>query len=92
MTTEYERAAHRVQTAIEFSKDKSFLEPKHLRVGIDMRAADAKGLAELLIAKGVFTLEEYVDAVTKAAQEEAEEYRRRLAAQYGAPVDTIRLE
>lgn len=87
----YEQSAHAVQFAIEFASNKTALEPKHLRVGIDMQKADMAGLAELLIAKGVFTLEEYVQAVTKSAAEEAERYRHRLAEQIGCPVENINL-
>jgi hypothetical protein len=56
----YNRAAHRVQTAVAFEQSTGTAgdSPKHLRVGLDLRAADALALAELLIAKGVFTGDE----------------------------------
>lgn len=59
----YTAAAHRVQTAIEFGVAPKAMEPKHMRVGIDMSKADMAGLARLLIEKGVFTLEECVAAM-----------------------------
>lgn len=89
MTTEYEKHAHAVQTAIAFNPDKKSQEPKHLRVGIDMSKADMEGLASLLIAKGVFTLDEYVDAVTKSAASEAE--RQRIACAKALGVDPDKL-
>lgn len=80
----YEEAAHGVQSAIRYRLIKSrghypssesvmsddFASPKHLRVGIDLRASDAAGLARLLIDKGLFTEEEYVEYMRLAANEE----------------------
>lgn len=78
-----EHYAKQVQTAIGFRPNKKMLEPKHLRVGIDMSKADMKGLVELLIAKGVFTADEYMAAVTKSAADEAELQRAALAQEMG---------
>ena len=91
MATDYKKHAHAVQTAIEFNPNKRPCEPKHLRVGIDMSKADMAGLAELLIAKGVFTLEEYIAAITKSARDEAMRHRDALAAEIGTDPDNINL-
>lgn len=74
----YEEAAHGVQSVIAhemglaaaLNSRHGATEPKHLRVGVDMRAADAAGLARLLIDKGLFTLEEYIEYMRLAANEE----------------------
>lgn len=74
----YKEAAHGVQSAVRYRMetqttypiDYRFTGPKHLRVGLDLRASDAAGLARLLIDKGVFTEEEYVEYVRLAANEE----------------------
>lgn len=58
-------------------------QPKHLRVGVDMSKSDQAGLARLLIAKGIFTEAEYLDAVTKAAEDEAASYEVQLQAVIG---------
>lgn len=83
----YERAAHRVQTAIAVlmgrDPDYSGVQPKHMRVGIDLSKSDQCGLASLLIAKGVFTEAEYIEAVTKAAQDEADRYEKQIQAVLG---------
>lgn len=79
----YENYAKQVQTAIGFNPNKKALEPKHLRVGIDMGKADMKGLVELLIAKGIFTADEYVEAITNSAAHEAELHRTALAEEMG---------
>jgi len=89
--TEYEKHAHAVQTAIEFNSNKKALEPKHLRVGIDMSKADMEGLVTLLIAKGVLTMDEYVKAVTQSAANEAERHKFNLAREMGMDPDNINL-
>ncbi len=68
----YEEAAHGVQTAmaVDIAAGKRATEPKHLRVGIDMSKSDMLGLAMLLMDKGVFTSEEYVEYMRLAANEE----------------------
>lgn len=89
----YEEALHGVQTAIKFRLDnepqtdpqRSFAGPKHLRTGVDMRAADARGLAALLIDKGVFTLAEFTEYVRLAANEELADYEDRARKLFGNP-------
>ena len=80
--SEYERHAHRVQTAIAarmgLDPENNDTKPKHLRVGIDMSKSDMCGLARLLIAKGVFTESEYIAAITQAAADEADMHEREL--------------
>jgi hypothetical protein len=76
----YEKAGHRIQTALAilWSNDPglSLTQPKHMRTGIDLSKSDMGGLASLLIAKGVFTKDEYVEAITKAAEQEADSYEK----------------
>lgn len=82
--TEYARHAHRVQTAIatmmELDPTWALVQTKHLRTGIDCTKSDAGGLATLLIGKGAFTQEEYVDAITAAMEREADAYEKMLQA------------
>lgn len=68
----YEQAAHGVQFAIAHKIGSGWngALPKHLRVGIDMSKSDMLGLAELLISKGVFTREEYIEHMRLAANHE----------------------
>lgn len=70
----YEQAAHGVQTAIKYAMETDpeykAHEPKHMRTGVDMSKADQAGLAMLLINKGVFTLEEYCEAMRLHANQE----------------------
>jgi hypothetical protein len=77
----YEQAAHAVQTGVAhmLHHNPRSADPKHLRTGLDLRAADAAGLARLLIAKGVFTEAEYLEAVRVAAVEEVARYEAAVA-------------
>lgn len=86
----YDEALHGVQTAIKYElehkADQAGIDIiKHLRVGIDARAADAQGLARLLIAKGVFTLEEYIEHMRLAMNEELARYTQHCRETYGLP-------
>lgn len=69
----YVQAGHALQSATAMLMNyEPIAQPKHLRIGLDCRAADAKGLADLLIAKGVFTKEEYIESIRKSMVEELE--------------------
>lgn len=91
----YEAAMHGIQSAIRFEMSRRGIPDdvmdemahmlKHLRVGVDMRASDAGALAGLLIQKGVFTLEEYLEWIRLGANEELASYQDRIRKQYGVP-------
>lgn len=88
----YEAALHGVQSAIRYEIDQRGMrdpqtEHKHLRVGIDARAADAMGLAKLLMDKGVFTGEEYAEYMRLAANEELARYTDHCRKEYGLPTN-----
>jgi hypothetical protein len=84
----YRDHAHRVQTAIAGllarTPDLPRCNPKHLRTGIDLTKADMAGLATLLIEKGVFTQDEYIAAITRSAEIEADSYEQELQEAYGS--------
>lgn len=88
-TERYERAAHRVQTAIGAVPEHPNQTPKHMRTGIDMSKSDLGGLAKLLIDKGIFTLEEYLTALADQAEIEADRYEDELSVRFGKNVTTI---
>jgi hypothetical protein len=73
-------AAHAMQTGVKYQmmKDGDSIAgttPKSLRVGINSAMADQAGLAKLLIAKGIFTEEEYIHAVADSMEEERDRYQ-----------------
>lgn len=85
----YYAAAHRVQTAIAFNPDRPRDQYKDLRVGLDLSKADQAGLVSLLVEKGVFTMEEYLEAVAKSAEDEAERMEHEISVRYGVNVRTV---
>lgn len=88
MKKTYEEAMHAVQSgvAMEIQKDPHSIEPKHLRVGINSALCDSAAIAHLLIKKGVFTEEEYIEAVTEEANKEVERYEDMLSKMFGTKI------
>ena len=84
----YTDAAHGMQSgvAMMMNRDPSETQPKHLRVGVNAAMSDQGGLVKLLIAKGLFTEEEYVEAITEAMEAERDRYAQELSELYGAAI------
>lgn len=84
MNDRYTAAGHRIQTSIGtlILLDPKYraVEPKHMRTGLDLSKSDMCGLARLLIEKGLFTEDEYIEALTKAAEDEADRYEKEVHA------------
>ena len=80
LTKRYEAAVHAVQTgvAIDQAQGSQDGSPKHLRVGVNLRATDAVGLVNLLIKKGVISEEEYLVAICESAEAEVRRYEELL--------------
>ena len=87
----YQAAMHAMQTgvAIWMEIEPGETEPKHLRVGVNSALLDSSALAKLLIAKGVFTDEEYALALVEMVEAEVEHYRSRLEKSYGTAVTLV---
>lgn len=81
----YEDAAHQMQcgVAMELSKDPTSATPKHLRVGINSAMVNDAALVRLLIAKGLFTEEEYYRAMREEMEREVERYKVMLRKLFG---------
>jgi hypothetical protein len=89
----YYAAAHAVQSGIMHNmaldrKEGQHLNDtlKHLRTGIDTAKVEHGGLAELLVAKGVFTWEEYEEATASAMEKEKARYEQHLSERMGTKV------
>lgn len=97
----YTAAAHAIQSATKLQlaldaqkggepapglPETSSASAKHLRVGLDLRAADHASLVRLLIAKGVVTEAEYLQAIADGAEREAREAGERASTRLGRPV------
>lgn len=85
----YENACHAMQSgvAVEMGFNPRPTDPKHLRVGVNSAMVDCAAMAKLLIAKGVITEDEYLEAVAAEMELEAKRYRERLSEHYGAKID-----
>lgn len=93
----YEAAMHGVQTAIRFKINNAMQDvsqpdsnhlcgPKHMRVAIDMRKADHTALVAILVDKGIFTMDEYMEYLRLSANEEVWLYEQRLKEEMGINV------
>ena len=87
-TKRYRAAAHAVQSGIasRMEIDLAIVSPKHMRVSIDLRAADQAGLATLLMEKGIFTAAEYHEAMAKAAEDEQKRVEEQLSKHFGREI------
>jgi transcription termination factor NusB len=87
----YEAAAHAVQAGVgmELADDErhhntnSSASPKQLRTGVNMAMIEHGALVRILIAKGLFTEEEYFEELVKGVEDEKRLYEERLSARYG---------
>ena len=72
----YLALGHAMQTgvAIKMQHAPSETQPKHLRVGVNSAMCDSAALAGLLIAKGLITEAEYLQAVTDEMEREVGRY------------------
>lgn len=60
--------------------------PKHLRTGLNNIMSDHGSLAALLIAKGIFTEDEYLEAIAAGTEREQARYEQLLTERFGCPV------
>jgi len=87
----YHAAAHAVQAgvAMELADDERHgntnpsTSPKQLRTGINMAMIEHGALVRVLIAKGLFTEEEYFEELVRGVEDEQRAYEERLSARYG---------
>lgn len=93
MTAEerYEAAAHAMQTGVAWELERDGISagpasPKHLRVGVNAAMCDQAALVKLLIAKGIITHDEYLEAIATAMEAEAARYEARISRATGAKI------
>lgn len=84
----YVQAAHAMQSgvAMKMNVDVSETTPKHLRVGVNSAMVETSALAKLLVAKGVFTKEEFEAVLTEEMTAEAERYEKWCREKFGPGV------
>lgn len=84
----YMRALHAMQSgvAMELEQGSNSATPKHLRVGVNSAMIDSAAMARVLMAKGLFTLAEYSEALADVAEAEQRAYEERLSGALGVKV------
>ncbi len=88
----YVAAAHAVQSGVKADMETDTsghaggTVPKHLRVGLNNVMSDHGSLADLLIRKGVFTEDEYLNAIADGIEREQARYEQFLTARFGSKV------
>jgi hypothetical protein len=93
----YEIAAHAVQAGVAMEMHDapptisgSAVSPKMLRTGINLAMVEHGALVRVLIAKGLFTEEEYVEQLVLGVEGEKRLYEERLSARFGgAKIDLV---
>lgn len=76
----YAQLVHAMQTGVHIMmhRDPTECQPKSLRVATNAAMSDHSALAELLIAKGIITRDEYDAAITQHMAKEVDRYERRI--------------
>ncbi|WP_454888672.1 hypothetical protein [Sphingobium indicum] len=84
----YTAAAHAMQSGVEYLKgyQPRQVDPKHLRVGVNSAMVETSTLAQLLIAKGIITEDEFAEALIAQMQAEAGSYAKQLEIEMGCKV------
>lgn len=78
----YEQALHAMQTGVGFEIETNAYgnmgasTPKHLRAGVNSAMINDAALVRLLVKKGLFTEEEYMEEVRLEANREVLRYER----------------
>jgi hypothetical protein len=82
--------SHAIQTGVAYEMEKtpehSATTPKHLRTGVNLAMLENAALAELLVGKGVVTMEEVLKSNINKLEQEVESYEARLSKTYGVKI------
>jgi hypothetical protein len=86
---DYHSALHGVQSGIAYKLDDAWdgASPKHLRVGLDARAAEHGALVSLLIDKGLIDEREYLEYMRLGVNEEVARMQEELTAKHGGGLE-----
>lgn len=79
-TARYHAAAHAMQTGVKAVAHYEPTEttPASLRVGVNSAHVSMAALTQLLLDRGLFTMDDYAKANADAMEAEAERYQQRL--------------
>lgn len=83
----YAIAAHAVQSGTaQFMHLTDAHSPKHMRTGVNILFAQDAALAQILIAKGIITQEEYMVFIVEAMENEVKSMEAQLSEIMGAKI------
>ena len=82
-------AAHAVQAGTKTLNPDFRPGEMDCRIGLNVSKAEMGGFAELLIAKGVITRDEYVEAMIKGCEDEKARMEDELSTKYGGNKFTL---
>jgi hypothetical protein len=84
----YAAACHAMQAgvAMMMNHDQHATQPKHLRVGVNSAMVEHGALANLLMAKGIVTEEEYFVALCEGMEAEVAKYEAECSRVLGGAV------
>jgi len=88
----YTNLLHAMQSGVKYANEPNESEevkPKHLRVGINAAMSDHAALVELLVDKGVFTKEEYLDKIIRYMKLEVNMYETELSQKYNKEIKLL---
>lgn len=93
---EYVSNMHAIQSCIALGMNNpevtKFGDHKHMQVGIFSAMITDHAIAELLIAKGIFTHEEYVAQLVISTREELERLTIEAAQRIGTTIEKLRFQ
>lgn len=87
-TKRYHAALHAVQSGIaaKMNYDNKDVSPKHLRVGVNSLFVNDAALVNLLVKKGLFTMEEYTRELADEMEREQDRYEKDLTGILNRPI------
>lgn len=87
-TDRWMKAAHAMQSGVAATMqiEATDTTPKHLRVGVNAAMANLGSLARLLIAKGLFTELEYLEAIADGMEQEVKSYEEKLSKHHNVKI------
>jgi hypothetical protein len=85
----YHAAAHAMQTGVKAVAhyEPSETTPASLRIGVNAAHVSVAALTQLLLDRGIFTMEDYAAANADQMETEAEAYRQRLQTHLGGDTE-----
>ncbi|MCB0081605.1 MAG: hypothetical protein KDE50_16715 [Caldilineaceae bacterium] len=84
----YHQLAHAMQSGVAAMQhyDATPTSPKHLRVGVNSAMVETTVIVEILVAKGVLTYDEFLDALIAGMEREVQTYESKLSELTGANI------